>query len=73
MDDLDLKYLAHSKTRCGECKYTKSVECDRLKTCLYCGWNPAVAQARSNILRGILAQEPRPTWIIGRGSFDKLS
>ena len=53
----------HSKTRNGPCKFNKEVECDRIKPCYKCGWNPKVESARKEQLRG-----KKEVWFIGNGT-----
>lgn len=69
MDELDRKFAAHSAAKCGQCKFNNGVDCDELKTCLYCGWNPTVAKQRAIRIREELRGRKKKKWTLGSGTF----
>lgn len=69
MDDLDKAFARHSAALCGQCRFNVGIDCDKLKTCLYCGWNPAVAKQRVIRIREELRGRKKKKWMLGNGTF----
>lgn len=75
MDELGIKYSRHNDAKkhgkCHECFFNCAVECDQLKTCDRCGWNPKVAKKRADKVRKALNNQTAEFWLIGSGSYEK--
>lgn len=69
LDELDRKYAAHSAAKIGQCRYNSAIDCDKLKICAYCGWNPLVARERAIRIREELRGKKKRRWMLGSGTF----
>ena len=51
MANYDFLRTKHSKERNGPCRFNKEVECDLMKPCGKCGWNPKIEEMRKEKIR----------------------
>lgn len=69
IDGIDSKYNLHSTHRTGECKFCHNIECDSNSSCITCGWNPVISDARKRAIRKALEKNKPVMWRIGSGAF----
>lgn len=69
MDALDDKYYNHSSHRTVECKFCHGIVCDSNSSCITCGWNPVISDARKRAIRKALEKNKPVMWRIGSGAF----